>query len=79
MEIRETNFKRFIAAEGMALKWTAERWNYHEKRSEPTLSYSEHEALIDLNSLIGKVEEVPVAEYDEWVKDKCFEVHPLYR
>lgn len=79
MEVRETNFKKFIASEGMALKWYEERWNYLHKRYEVSETYSPHEALIDLNSVTGEVEEVPMAEYEEWSKDKFYDVHPLYR
>lgn len=28
MEIRDTNFKKVKAADGMAIKWKEERWNY---------------------------------------------------
>lgn len=79
MKIIDTNFKRFIASEGMALKWTEERWSYPNKCYEPTLAYSEQEALIDQNNIIGNVEEVPLSEFKEWSKDKCYCIHPIFR
>ena len=60
MEVRDTNFKKFIASEGMALKWEEERWNYLQKCYEVSETYSPYEALIDLNSVIGEVTEVPI-------------------
>ena len=78
MEVRDTKFKKFIAAEGMALKWNEERWNFLHKRYEVSETYSPYEALIDVNGVIGEVTEVPITEYEEWAKDKVYGLHPLY-
>ena len=78
MEIKDTNFKKVIASEGMAVKWYENRWNHLHKRYEVSESYSPYDALIDMNEVVGEVTEVPMSEYNEWAKDKCYGLPPLY-
>lgn len=78
MEIRETNYKRFIASDGKALRWKEKSWNYQNKCEEDREYYSDHEALIDESRLVEKVVEVPYSEYIKWSRDKEFCLHPLF-
>ena len=78
MEIRDTNFKKVKATDGMAIKWKEERWNYLHGCYEVSEAYSPNDALVDMNSIVGEITEVPMSEYEEWVKDKCYSLHPLY-
>ena len=43
MEIKDTNFKKVIASEGMAVKWYENRWNHLHKRYEVSESYSPYD------------------------------------
>ena len=72
MEVKETNFKRFIASEGMALKWKQECYNYHDKKPEEGFMWSAYDAIIDMNNLIGEVEEIPYSQYEEETKSCAF-------
>ena len=63
MEVKDVNFKRFIADEGMALKWINTEWDYiHQKRYNRT-HMSPYDAVIDINNLVGDVEEIPMKEF----------------
>lgn len=68
MEVKDINFKRFIADEGMALKWKVKSWNYRENEATEGYMYSPYEALIDINSVIGNVEEITKEQYEEETK-----------
>lgn len=68
MEVKDVNFKRFIADEGMALKWKVKSWDYRENKAMEGYMYSPYEALIDINSVIGNVEEITREQYEEETK-----------
>lgn len=68
MEVKDVNFKRFIADEGMALKWKVKSWNYCENRVTEGYMYSPYDAVIDINSVIGNVEEITREQYEEETK-----------
>lgn len=68
MEVKDINFKRFIADEGMALKWKVKSWDYRENEATEGYMYSPYEALIDINSVIGNVEEITKEQYEEETK-----------
>lgn len=68
MEVKKVNFKRFIASEGMALKWKTKLFDYSKKEVVEDYMWSSHDAVIDTNSLIGEVEEIPYSQYEEETK-----------
>lgn len=74
MEVKETNYKRFIASEGKALKWSEEHWDYTNRKKFITERYSPYDAIIDVNILVGGVEEVPFEEYEK--ESKCYGLVP---
>ena len=61
MEIKETNFKKFIPSKDKALRWTVNRSLYGN-----VLEYSPCEEVIDVNCIVGEVEEVDYEEYEKW-------------
>ena len=77
MEIKDVNYKRFVASEGMALKWKVKSWDYREQKATEGFVWSPYEALIDLNSIIGEVEEIPFSQYKEETKHCCVELGRL--
>jgi len=68
MEVKETNYKRFIASEGKALKWSEEHWNYNSRSKFIAERCSPYDALIDVNALVGEVVEIPFEEYEKEAK-----------
>ena len=68
MEVKDVNFKRFIADEGMALKWKVKSWDYRENKATEGYMYSPYDAVIDINSVIGNVEEITREQYEEETK-----------
>ena len=72
MEIRDVNLKRFIASEGKALKWSENYWNEQENVWEILVRYSSREEVIDLNSIVGEVKEIPYDVYKEETKRFCY-------
>lgn len=72
MEVKDVNFKRFIADEGMALKWKVKSWDYRENKPTENCRYSPYEALVDINEVIGNVEEITMEQYNEETKDFAF-------
>ena len=68
MESKDVNFKKFIADEGMALKWKIKLWDYQKNEVVEEYFWSPYEALIDINTLIGQVEEIPYEQYVEETK-----------
>lgn len=65
MEVRETNFKRFIAGEGMALRWKQSWIHPVTGERKEDYSYTPKEVVLDANSLEFDVEEIPLSQYDE--------------
>lgn len=65
MEVKETNYKRFIAGEGKALKWIEINELYNN-----FVRYSPYEEVIDVNNILGEVEEITHEEYEEWLRTK---------
>lgn len=68
MEVNNVNLKRFVANEGMALKWKIKSWDYSQQKATEGFVWSPYEAMIDINSIIGKVEEIPFSQYKEETK-----------
>lgn len=77
MEIKDVNYKRFVASEGMALKWKVKSWDYCKQNATERFVWSPYEALIDLNNIIGEVEEIPFSQYKEETKHCCVELGGL--
>jgi hypothetical protein len=71
MEVKDVNFKRFVASEGMALKWKVNSWDYCKQEATEGAIWSPYDAVIDLNSIIGEVEEIPFSQYEEETKHCC--------
>lgn len=63
MEVKETNYKRFIAGEGKALRWVEINELYNN-----FVRYSPYEEVIDVNNIVGDVEEITHEEYEEWLR-----------
>lgn len=74
MEIMDVNYKRFVANEGMALKWKMRMFHYGENKVVEDYVWSRYDAVIDLNSLIGKVEEIPIKQYEKETSHCCVEL-----
>lgn len=72
MEVKDVNFKRFIADEGMALKWKVKSWHYKENKPVESYRWSTYDAIIDINEVIGKVEEITLEQYKEETKSCAF-------
>lgn len=73
MEVKDVNFKRFVASEGMALKWKVKAWDYCKKEATEGFVWSPYDAVIDLNEIIGEVEEIPFSQYKEETKHCCID------
>lgn len=71
MEVKDVNFKRFIADEGMALKWREKSWNYKDNNVCDFPRWSPYCAIIDINNIVGDVEEITMEQYDEETKNCC--------
>lgn len=63
MEVKDVNYKRFVPSEGMALKWTTREFNIFSLKIEELTRSVPHEMTIDVNTLIGEVEEITMEEY----------------
>lgn len=74
MEVKDVNFKRVVANSGMALKWKVKSWDYCRQEATEGFHWSPYEALIDFNSIIGEVEEIPFSQYKEETKHCCIEL-----
>lgn len=71
MEVKEVNYKRFIPSEGMALKWTTKEYNIFSEKVEELTRRVPHEMTIDVNTLIGEVEEITMEEYKSSATAYC--------
>lgn len=71
MEIKETNYKRFIPSEGKALRWSQYDYDYLTKKKSVFEHCTTEEALIDVNQLSSEVVEIEMSEYEEFTKDRC--------
>lgn len=71
MEVKEVNYKRFVPSEGMVLKWTTREYNIFSLRVEEVTKRVPHEMTIDINTLIGEVEEITMEEYKESATSYC--------
>ena len=71
MEVKDVNLKRFVVSDGMALKWKVKSWDYFKQEAKEGFILSPYDALIDINSIIGKVEEIPFSQYEEETKHCC--------
>ena len=73
MEVKDVNFKRFVASKGMALKWKVKAWDYCKQEATESYIWSPYDAVIDLNEIIGEVEEIPFSQYEEETKHCCID------
>lgn len=73
MKVKDVNFKRFVASEGMALKWKVKSWNYSKETVTESPIWSPYDALIDINNIVGSVEEIPMEQYKEETKHCCLD------
>lgn len=74
MEVKDVNFKRFVASEGMALKWKVNSWDYCKQEATEGFIWSPYDAVIDLNEIVGEVEEIPFPQYKEETKHFCIDL-----
>lgn len=68
MKKRSVNLVRYIATHGKALKCRMRVWSFTKHSYIDELIYAERELLVDEQRLVGKVEEVSMAKYNEWLK-----------
>lgn len=68
MEIKEVNLKRLVPKEGMALKWKERYWNSLEEKFEEYPTLSLNSVMIDLDNIVGEVEEITMEQYKEEIK-----------
>lgn len=68
MEIKDVKLKRYIPSDGMALKITRDRFGCNGIYKET--SYSNSSVIMYEDDLSISIEEVPVQEYEKWVKEK---------
>lgn len=73
MKVKDVNFKRFVPSKGMALKWKVISWDYCKQEATEGFHWSPYEVLIDLNNIIGEVEEIPFSQYKEETKHCCID------
>ena len=78
MEVKEVNLKRFIPSEGMVLKWKERFWNHTEKKFQDSNMWSINSLPIDLNNLVGEVEEITMEQYEEETRICCFMSRRIY-
>ena len=71
MEVKDVNFRRVVASKGMALKWKVKAWDYCKQEATEGFIWSPYDAVIDLNEIIGEVEEIPFSQYEEETKHCC--------
>lgn len=65
MEVKDVNYKRFVASEGMALKWINIEWDYIYQKPYNRLCMSPYDTVVDINNIVGKVEEIPMKVFME--------------
>lgn len=71
MEVKDVNLKRFTAGEGMALKWKELSWDSQLNKMTEGYRWSPKEVFIDINHVLGEVEEIPFIQYKEETKYCC--------
>ena len=71
MEKKKVKFVRYISSEGMSLRWNERCYDYREKKIMEGVKWAEKVALVDVNALIGEVEEIPFSQYKEETKHCC--------
>lgn len=55
----------------MALKWKVKAWDYCKQEATEGFIWSPYDAVIDLNEIVGEVEEIPSSQYKEETKHCC--------
>lgn len=69
MKTAEVKLKRYYPSEGKALKITERSYNYSSRKFEDSVRYTdERGCVIDENTLAAPVEEVPMEEYEGWLR-----------
>lgn len=63
MEKIEVKYYKFIPGEGKSIKWVEKDLDGRELKR-----YSPYIAVIDVNSIVGEVEEVDIEEYNKFQK-----------
>ena len=46
MEVKDVNFKRFVASKGMALKWKVKSWDYCKQEATEGVIWSPYDAVM---------------------------------
>lgn len=72
MEIKDVKLKRYIPSDGMALKITRDCFGCNGICKD--VSYSSRPVIAYEDDPSFSVEEVPVHEYEKWIKEKCCRV-----
>lgn len=75
METKEVNLKKYIPADGKALKIILK----NKLRGVEGVGYSKEPAIIDEDELAEPVEEVELEEYEKWMNSGCLAVGSLIR
>lgn len=73
MEKKKVKFVRYISSEGMSLRWKEWCYDYREKKIMEGVKWAEKVAFVDVNALIGEVEEIPYSQYKEETKSCCID------
>lgn len=66
MVIEKTNLVRITANKDKSLKWKEYTYNPYTRQYDIIERYAEAHMLIDLNKVIGEIEEIEIEEYQEW-------------
>lgn len=71
MKTEKLTMMRFTAEDGKSLQWTQKVYSFVEHKIVEELQFAERTAVIALEDLVGKVEEIPLMTYGEWY-DKMY-------
>ena len=75
MKTEKLTMMRFTAEDGKSLQWTQKVYSWAEHKIVEEPQFAERTAVIALEDLVGKVEEIPLMSYGEW-HDKMYPLDP---
>lgn len=75
MKTEKLTMMRFTAEDGKSLQWVQKTYSFTEHKIVEELQFAERTAVIALEDLVGKVEEIPFMTYREW-RDKMYPLDP---
>lgn len=75
MKTEKLTMMRFTAEDGKSLQWTQKVYSCAEHKIVEELQFAERTAVIALEDLVGKVEEIPLMTYREW-RNKIYPLDP---